>query len=152
MIKSMRTTEGFTLHMQWIEQFVKEAEQALELENVRTTAQTVLFYAGMHVQIEKQQAAASQDHQLNGSHQAGSSQTETTNDWLLAPEEEVVKAALEITAESFHPLLKLSLQTVIEDEERLLTLEERTYIHSYASRYISQIKEKVNQFGTYWLH
>ncbi|SFL72478.1 hypothetical protein SAMN03159341_10915 [Paenibacillus sp. 1_12] len=150
-MKTMRTTEGFTLHMQWIEQFVMEAEQALELENVRTTAQTVLFYAGMHVQIEKQQAT-SQVQQLNGTLQAVSAQKETINDWLLAPEEEVVKAALEITAESFHPLLKLSLRTVIEDEESLLTLEERTYIHSFASRYISQIKEKVNGFGTYWLH
>jgi hypothetical protein len=151
-MKSMRTTEGFTLHMQWIEQFVKEAEQALELENAKTTAQTVLFYAGMHVQIEKQQAAASQVHHLKGDPQACPGQTEPINDWLLAPEEEVVSAALEITAEAFHPLLKLSLQTVIADEESLLTLEERTYIHSYASRYISQIKEKVNRFGTYWLH
>jgi hypothetical protein len=121
MSKNMRTAEGFTLHMQWIEQFVREAEQALEQENVKTTAQTVLFYAGM-------------------------------NDWLLAPEEEIVKEALKLAPPSFHRLLQLSLRTVLEDEEISLSEGERTYIHTYAGLYIGRVKEQVGQLATHWLH
>jgi hypothetical protein len=144
----MRTAEGFTLHMQWIEQFVREAEQALEQENVKTTAQTVLFYAGMHVQIEKQSALQT-GQPPSQPHVRG---MEATNDWLLAPEEEIVKEALKLAPPSFHRLLQLSLRTVLEDEEISLSAGERTYIHTYAGLYIGRVKEQVGQLATHWLH
>lgn len=134
--------------MQWIEQFVREAEQALELENVKTTAQTVLFYAGMHVQIEKQSAPQTGQPPL----QPHIREMEGTSDWLLAPEEEIVKEALKLAPPSFYRLLQLSLRTVIEDGDFSLTDDERSYIHTYAGLYIGRVKEQVGQFATHWLH
>jgi hypothetical protein len=122
MSRSMRTAEGFTLHMQWIEQFVREAEQALEQADVKTTAQTVLFYAGMHV-----------------------------DDWLLAPEE-IVKEALKLVPTAFHRLLQLSLRAVIEDGACSLSDGERAYIHTYAGLYISRVQEQAGQLAARWLH
>ncbi|NHN31947.1 hypothetical protein [Paenibacillus agricola] len=144
MSKSMRTAEGFTLHMQWIEQFVREAEQAIEQEHIKTTAQTVLFYAGMHVQLEKQSALQTGQPLVRG--------RDETRDWLLAPEEEIVNEAMKLVPSSIHRLLQLSLRAVMEEGESCLSDGECSYVHTYAGVYITRVKEQAGQLATHWLH
>jgi hypothetical protein len=134
------STESFSLHMQWIDQFVRESEQALAMnqDNIRAAAQTVLFYAGMHVQIQRpiQQ------------------ETDAVYDWLLAPEEEVVEAAVELVPPSLQRLLRLSLQAVadMEREASSLTAKDKDYIRAQAGAYICRVREQVNQLAVRWLH
>jgi hypothetical protein len=123
MSKSMRAAERSNLHMQWIEQFLIEAEQAVEQENVKTTAQTVLFHAGL----------------------------QANTDCLLTSEEEIVHTALQLTPEPFHRLLQLSLRTVIE-KEISYSPEDLKYMHTYSGLYISWVKEQADRLAAQWLH
>jgi hypothetical protein len=136
MIKSSITAEGLNLHMQWIDQFVWESKQAMEQKNVLSIAQTVIFYASLHVQMEQQMKQ----------------ETHAFNDWLLAPEEEVVGAALKLIPPSVQRLLHISLRVVMEIEKLSLTSDEEAYIRAHGLTYISGVREQVNRFADQWLH
>ncbi|ULL13630.1 hypothetical protein DVH26_03695 [Paenibacillus sp. H1-7] len=136
MNRLLLSAECRPLQMQWAEQFIKESELTIVNECITEAAQTVLFYAGLLLELEGQ----------NDSERAYAEQTS----WLAA-EEEVVEQVLPYVPKMYHGLLKLCLMVSSLNAELELEPGELAAIRGNAYSFIAYVRGRTHQLAD-WFH
>ncbi|TDF93858.1 hypothetical protein [Paenibacillus piri] len=132
-------TDFSPLQLHWAEQFANESEQAIDAEDMPAVARTVLFYAGLQLEMMFPPASI----------QPFPVKDAAAQDWLLAPEEEIVRALPERDPQADRRLLHLALLAV---KPAPLSIEERHELRARAAVYIRSIGERLRHFTEQWLH
>ncbi|MBE1447398.1 hypothetical protein [Paenibacillus sp. OAS669] len=123
------------LQMHWTEQFIKESQLAIERETIAETAQTVLFYASLYLELEEQK-----DTDLRARGQSS---------WLSS-EQEIVAKALELVPAAYHGLLQMCslISSLTVDLE--LQDNELKALRLKASSFIDYVGERAQL--EHWFH
>jgi hypothetical protein len=133
------TAEGFPLQVHWADQFMNETERSIDLEEVQVVAQTVLFYAGILLELECSSVLPS----------AASTETPKT-DWMLAPEEEVVYESIKLVSPAYHRVLHLSLYTISPSGISPLSQDEEIELRAHACPFIRSVRSRLHQLPNTW--
>ncbi|MDF2960538.1 MAG: hypothetical protein K0S39_2273 [Paenibacillus sp.] len=134
--------EGSRLQLHWADQFMNESERSIEEVDAGTVARTVLFYAGLQLELLFPPAHLPLLHE----------EAAAAKDWLLASEEDIVEASLERVTRADRRLLQLSLHTVRLHKASALSPEAESELRAYAGPYIRSARERLHRLAEQWFH
>lgn len=130
------SAECRALRMHWSEQFIKESELTIVHDRLAEAAQTVLFYAGLLLELESQH-----DPHCPAAEKAS---------WFAA-EEEVVEKLLPSVPKTYHGLLKLCLMVSSLPVELELEPSELAALRGNAFSFIAYVRDRTHQLAD-WFH
>ncbi|MCS7463260.1 hypothetical protein N0M98_24355 [Paenibacillus doosanensis] len=125
------------LQTPWTEQFIRESEWTIERESIAEAAQTVLFYAGLYLDLETQ---------LYAPLPAGEK-----GPWLLS-EEEVVTRAVRTLPQTYHSMLQLCLLISTLPVDLELEAEEVKALRAQAVSFVVYVRKLAEYHFAEWFH